>query len=57
LIDGSGIYKWNETNENGAMSFNKVVHPMLKYVVNKASTEVKVFDNVRFGGRFYGGDF
>lgn len=57
LIGESGVYKWNETNESGTMSFNKAVYPMLKYVVNKASTEVKVFDNVRFGGRFYGGDF
>ena len=57
LIDESDVYKWDETNGNTATSFGNAIHPMLKYVVNKASTEVKVFDNVRFGGRFYGGDF
>ena len=56
LTDEEHVRKWN-TNDEGAESFGEPLLPMLKYVVNKASTEVKVFDNVRFGGRFYGGDF
>lgn len=50
------MYKWNESEDGLSKGFNDNLYPNLKYVINKTFTEVKVFDNVRFGGRFYGGD-
>lgn len=36
--------------------FSDILYPYVKYIVNDNSTLPKVFDNVSFGGRFYGGD-
>lgn len=43
LIKNRNIYKWNERG-----NFINFI-PTLKYVVNKDSTFVKVFDNIEFG--------
>ena len=43
LIKNRSIYKWNERG-----NFINFI-PTLKYVVNKDSTFVKVFDNIEFG--------
>mgnify|MGYP006908824482 CR=1 FL=1 len=41
LIHNNRIYKWNGGNKN--------LDPKLIYIVNKASTAAKVYDNVEFG--------
>lgn len=36
--------------------FSNILYPYVKYVINDNNTFPKVFDNITFGGRFYGGD-
>ena len=62
LLDDSGaIYRWNtfsgsqNQNEQVKDIEDSVMLPYLKYVVNPNSVYTKVFDNVEFGGRVYGG--
>lgn len=50
LVDDNKLYEWNKRAEHS------VVLPYIKYIVNDNPTYNKVFDNIRFGGRFYGGD-
>ena len=50
LTNGSQLYEWNKRSQTPTLL------PYIKYVVNKNATYNKVFDNIRFGGRFYGGD-
>lgn len=50
LANGSQLYEWNKRSQTPTLL------PYIKYVVNKNATYNKVFDNIRFGGRFYGGD-
>jgi len=54
LVKGGDIYKWNEYDEDA--KGDDVFYPMIKYIINTNNTFVKVYDNVEFGGRFYGGD-
>lgn len=50
LAGDTQLYEWNKHAENSILT------PYIKYVVNNNATYNKVFDNIRFGGRFYGGD-
>lgn len=50
-----GLYKWN-TEDNGCCGIQgEKLYPYLKYVVNSNPQFNKVFDNVTFGARVYGG--
>ena len=49
------IYRWNNKSDNSTL-FDASAMPLVRYVVNKESSNNKVFDISTFGGRFYGGD-
>ncbi len=51
----TAIYKWNVGNGTNSTLFGTNANPLIRYIVNKNSTYVKVFDITTFGGRFYGG--
>lgn len=55
LVNGADFYNWNSGNGQSTFAGQQLV-PLLRYVVNKNNTMVKVFDITTFGGRFYGGD-
>lgn len=44
------LYEWNKRSNTPTLT------PKITYVVNKTSTYNKVFDNIQFGGRLYGGE-
>ena len=49
------LYEWNKSEKKISV-FNIVqLKPYVKYVVNANSTYNKVYDDISFGGRFYGG--
>ena len=56
------LWLWNyqECKKNPDVSyvrgFSNMLYPYVKYVINDNNTFPKVFDNITFGGRFYGGD-
>lgn len=56
------LWLWNyqECKKNPNVSyvrgFSNMLYPYVKYVINDNNTFPKVFDNITFGGRFYGGD-
>lgn len=58
LFSSDGIYEWNQYNKDrGVFGFNEYpLFPYLKYTVNKNQTYTKVYDNVEFAGRIYGGN-
>ena len=53
-LDKTNLYLNNVCEDNGAMLFGEPIFPYLKYVINKQQ-QVKTFNNISFGGRFYGG--
>lgn len=55
ITDSNSIYHWNADSDNCVL-FGNAALPLLRYVVNKNSSLVKVFDISTFGGRVYGGD-
>lgn len=54
LTKGTDVYKWNVIDNTPKMG-EKELFPYLRYVVNANAMYTKVFDNIEFGGRFYGG--
>lgn len=55
VTDDKSFYEWNAEGD-GANLFGVDINPLVRYVVNKNSSQPKVFDISTFGGRFYGGD-
>ena len=55
LSPQKSLYKWND-NLGSSLLFESIALPLVKYVVNKESSNNKVFDISTFGGRFYGGN-
>lgn len=56
LHQKDGLYVWNEDVEDEAYGLEgEELKPYLKYIVNDNQQFNKVFDNVRFGARVYGG--
>ena len=54
--DSHGLYKWDESSDYTANSITGTeLRPYLKYIVNDNQQLNKVFDNVLFGARIYGG--
>lgn len=53
-LNKTNLYLNNVCEDDGAMLFGEPIFPYLKYVVNKQQ-QVKIFNNISFGGRFYGG--
>ena len=51
FMRGDRVYGWNSNTNSKAIGFdNTQLKPYLKYVVNKHSDTVKVYDNVEFAG-------
>lgn len=54
--DQHGLYKWNTCEKYAAEGITgNILTPYLKYIVNDNQQMNKVFDNVSFGARIYGG--
>lgn len=49
------IYRWNNESEDSTL-FDMRATPLIRYIINKESSNNKTFDISTFGGRFYGGD-
>ena len=55
LSPQKSIYRWNNKSENSTL-FDVSAMPLVRCIINKESSNNKVFDISTFGGRFYGGD-